>query len=88
VIDAAGPAMSPAELRLLQRLGATAVLASSVPDARGAWLVELHADADTLALDAVEPAVRLLAAEAVTPHRDASRERRLSVTGDPLESAV
>ena len=88
LIDAAEPGTETAERRLLRRLGVTAVLGASVTDARGAWLVEVYADGDTLVLDTVEPALRLLAAEAVKPRRDSAPARGLTVSDDPVASAV
>ncbi len=48
----------------------TAVLLVAVGDERGTWLLEAYADADTLDLDDVAPALRLLAAHAVRPSAD------------------
>ena len=62
----------PAELELLVEYGMDAVLAVGVVGADGCgWLVEVYADGATGSLAAVEPALRLLAGEAVRGARAA-----------------
>jgi diguanylate cyclase (GGDEF)-like protein len=55
----------PAERRLLEEWGMTGLLAAAVAGDGGDWLVELYADSGSASLEAAEPAVRLLVAEAV-----------------------
>ena len=54
---------------MLREFGMDAVLAAAASGAHGAWLVEIYADSDTAPLEPLEPAVRLLVAEAVRGNR-------------------
>jgi diguanylate cyclase (GGDEF)-like protein len=64
------PDADAAERALLAEWGMTGVLAAGVADPHlGGWLVELYADGATAELEAVEPALRLLVAEAVRAAR-------------------
>ena len=56
---------------MLSEFGMDAVLAAAASGAHGSWLVEIYADSDTAPLEHVEPAVRLLVAEAVRGNRRA-----------------
>jgi diguanylate cyclase (GGDEF)-like protein len=72
------PDADAAERALLVDWGMTGVLAAGVTDPHiGGWLVELYADGATAELEAVEPALRLLVAEAVR----AARPVRLRAAG-------
>ena len=56
----------PAEVGMLIDYGMHGVLVAGTPDGEGCeWLVEVFGDADTALLGDVEPALRLLTAEAV-----------------------
>lgn len=63
------PAGDRAEQRLLAEFGLQGVLAAAAADSDAAWLLEVYADGETLSLGSVEPAARLLMAEAVAPGR-------------------
>ena len=64
----------PAERELLADYGMTAVLMAGVPDGdSGGWLIEVFADGRTAALTDIEPALRLLAREAISPARRPAR---------------
>jgi hypothetical protein len=67
----------PAERKILADYGMTATLMAGIPEAdSGGWLVEIFADGQTAALTDVEPALRLLAREAVSPARRPARSSR------------
>ncbi len=76
---AADPAGDPSERALLVEFGLHGVLAAAAADAEGVWLLEVFADAETLPLQSVEAAARLLVAEAVTPHRGRRPVRSVAV---------
>jgi diguanylate cyclase (GGDEF)-like protein len=60
-----------AERAVLREFGMRSVLAAAADNAHGSWLVEIYADPDTAPLEPVEPALRLLVAEAVRGTRRA-----------------
>jgi diguanylate cyclase (GGDEF)-like protein len=63
------PHSDEAEKVVLREFGMHAVLASAAHDPHGSWLLEVYADERTLPLEPLEPAVRLLVAEAVRGSR-------------------
>ena len=66
LVRADDPAADEAERTMLADYGMRAVVAAGAPDTHGGqWLVEVFADAQTGLLGDVEPALRLLTAEAV-----------------------
>jgi diguanylate cyclase (GGDEF)-like protein len=75
-VRADDPGADDAERELLVEYGMDAVLEVGVVDGSGCgWLLEVYADAATGALPGVEPALRLLAGEAVRGARFAGGER-------------
>jgi hypothetical protein len=67
VARADDPEADPAERAVLEEFGLTAVLAAAATDDDGcAWLVEIYADGEFVALEAAHAATRLLVREAVT----------------------
>ena len=69
VVHGDDPLADEAEKVVLREFGMRSVLAGAATGANGSWLLEIYADAQTLPLEPLEPAVRLLVAEAVRGSR-------------------